>query len=1022
MTAIRYPNSSRGDPLQLVATGFGAKTICLGGPGTGKTTLLAERAAWLIASGAARPEQVLVLAPSRRAAEAVARLARQHLGGGQGPQASSFAALALALLPRHYRALGYSRPPRVLDTSEQRQTIREVLTAEDPAAWGTYTYALGRRVLQTLAYDTATGAAENGLDPEELRWRGEAAGAGVPLRELAAFYPRYRAFLRARHLVDFGHLQAEVARLLSQLPAVAEECQRSYPFLLVDEFEEATYAQACLLEGLVGPQTGLLVAGDPEQAIGSFRGGSPTYLLDLGERLGARVVHLEGRHRGGEGLHRFWAALRPGGQAEGAPGEPAPAAAQPAKGSVVLRIHPYLSDEARWLASQIERLLHAKTKPAEIAVVFRTLGTPLARLLQAELKRRDIPYCIPTEGASVAQPLLRATFDLLAYLAGGAPAEAALLRLLDSPLGGLPPFGLDEVHRLAALADLPLAQWLDSHPDAWKASPALREALVALRERLGTLKAQAGGSVGSLLWEIWRAFPAFAEDARTGGTASRAYAALLGEVARLEEGGCSLSITALRERLERGDFDGLTAPAGQQAGVAITTVHRAKGCEWPVVFLPDLTEGSLPIARSALDLVAPLLLRDLAIPSSEADLAAEVARRHLEEERRIFYVAASRAQTTLYLSYSRTGADGTSALLPSRFLGAVTACPVVRVENEGQEELPLHPLGALAHYRAFLRSPDPLLRAQALYAIDRLRQAQPALVRPAQWWENVAETIGGAPPFPEGRLYLSASRLGAYRECPLAYQYAHHWRLWEPAGTPATVGSLLHAVLEEYHRPGSILPRGREVLQSLLEERFQESQFPYRPVARQAKRNLEKLLDLYYDRYGLDGPALAVEQRFTFAFGPHVVNGFIDRIDCLPSGELELIDYKSGDAMKHDDATADLQLALYDLAFYEDQALGALGRPAKVSYIYPKAIGKTAKADGKRSYQPTDQTRAYLRERMAYYAQAMLEERFPSHFELAEAFADLDPAELERIVAKNPCYFCGWTWLCPWQERGTSDG
>ncbi|MCL4466062.1 MAG: PD-(D/E)XK nuclease family protein, partial [Chloroflexi bacterium] len=437
-------------------------------------------------------------------------------------------------------------------------------------------------------------------------------------------------------------------------------------------------------------------------------------------------------------------------------------------------------------------------------------------------------------------------------------------------------------------------------------------------------------------------------------------------------------LNQLRERLERGDFDDLCPSAAGATGVTLTTVHRAKGCEWPVVFLPGLTEGAVPLRRSAMDLVAPLLLRDLSVPANGADLAAEVAARHLDEERRIFYVAASRARATLYLSYSRIDADGTSALLPSRLLDAVRACPVVEMESEGEEELPLHPLGALAHYRSLLRHPDPLLRAQALYAVDRLRQAYPEAVRPAEWWENIAETAGAAPPFPDGRLYLSASRLGAYRECPLAYQFAQHWRLREPSGPAATVGSLLHSVLEEYHRPGNALARGRETLQLLLEERFQESEFPYRPVAKQAKRNLEKLLDAYYGRYGSDGPVLAVERRFSFAFGPHVVNGFIDRVDKLPTGELEIVDYKSGTAMKYDDATADLQLALYDLAFYEDSELGALGRPAKVSYLYPKAIGKTAKADGKRSYQPTDQTRAYLKERVEYYARAMLAERFPS--------------------------------------------
>lgn len=521
---------------QALPAELATRTILLGGPGSGKTALLGERAAALIADGSARPQEVLVLAPSRRAAEAVARLARRRLDGRPGPQAASFPAFALGLVRRHFRALGYSRQPSVLDTSEHFEVIREVLAGEDSAAWGAYGPALRGQVLRTLAYDTAIGAAQNGLDEDELLRRGEAAGPGSPLRELAGFYGRYRRFLRTHNLLDFGQLQAEAARLLVEQPNVAEEYRQAYPFILVDECEETSFVQARLLEGLVGPRTELLVAGDPEQGIGSFRGGSPSNLLALGERLGAQVVQLEGHGRAGERLRRLWGALRPQGEPPVEPAEPAPNS-----GTVSLRSHAYLGDEARWLAVKIERLLHEGGKPDGIAVIFRSLGSPLVRLLQAELERRGIPYCTPANGTTNAQPLLRATRDLLAYLAGD-DRDACLTRLLDSPLAGLPPFGLDEARRLAALTRLPLLQWLDGDPRTWGAGEAVQAALVALRERLGALQAKTEWSMGALLWEIWRLFPALAEDAQAGGAASRAYGALLGEVARIEEGGRSLTL------------------------------------------------------------------------------------------------------------------------------------------------------------------------------------------------------------------------------------------------------------------------------------------------------------------------------------------------------------------------------------------------------------------------------------------------------------------------------------------------
>ena len=1007
-----------------IASAPPGRLVFLGGPGAGKTTVLAARTAQLIRSGLARPQEVLVLAPSRRAASALAARARARLGGSASPESLSFHGLALALVRRHYRALGYGRPPTLLGRAEQSHLLRELLAAEEAADWPRHGDRCGGEALRTLAYDVVMGAAENGLGEAELRRRGEAAPA-TPLGELAGFYGRYRAHLRREELLDFGEVLLRAGELLAAHPEVAAQCRRTYRHVLVDEFEEANYAQCELLCRLIGPETDVLVAGDPAQAINGYRGGSPSYLLSLVERLGARVVESAENHRAAPGPAAVCRVTRPATVGEtdrsavaggvGALGDEV----SPAQGSVVVRPFAYPTDEARLLAAAVASLVRAGTAAEDIAVVVRSLGAPIVRLLEAELGRRGVPFHREGSGGTLREPLLRATLDLLRYLAGGEGRDAALVRVLHSPLGGLPPFGLDELRRAAALAARDLAEAVATGDlDGLGIGEGVRAALAALRERLASLQAKVGWSASGLLWEIWRLFPAFAADALAGGGASRAYGALVASVAELEEGRRPLTVAELLERLERGDFDCLAGPGAGAGGITITTVHAAKGREWDVVFLPGLCEGDFPLQRSALDVVVPLLARDLAL--ADADPTPAVNARHLAEERRAFHVATGRARRLLYLSYSRYEADGAAAHLPSRFLDILLGHPAVAVlAGDEERQLPLDVDGAVAHYRRLLRHEDPLRQAQGLYALDRLRRARPQAVRPELWWENVAETTGAASPFPNARLHLSASRLSAYRSCPLAYQYAHHWRLYEPAGAPATVGSVLHAVLEEYHRPGCLLPRSRETLRRLLDERFDEGAFAFRPVARQARRNLEELLDKYFGRYGQDGPALAVEQEFQYPFGRHVIAGYVDRVDALRPGELELIDYKTGSPTSKDDAQGDLQLALYDLAFHEDAGLRVLGRPALVSYLYLKAIGP--RADGKRSYTPTEDSRAYLRQRVAYYAEAILAERFPSYFELADAFADLDAEELGRVLGKDPCRFCAFVWLCPWQEKGMGD-
>lgn len=306
-----------------------------------------------------------------------------------------------------------------------------------------------------------------------------------------------------------------------------------------------------------------------------------------------------------------------------------------------------------------------------------------------------------------------------------------------------------------------------------------------------------------------------------------------------------------------------------------------------------------------------------------------------------------------------------------------------------------------------------------MYALSEIRRRWPEAVPPAECWENVAETVGPTPLFPDGRLYLSATRLGAYRGCPLGYEFGTLWRLAEPEGANLAVGRILHSVLEEYHGASADLPRTRETLQAIFEQRFDREAFRYRPLAVQAKRTLEEMLDLYFGRYGGIGGALAVERHFGFAFGPHKVTGYVDRVDRLPDGTLELVDYKTGSPMTKADAEADLQLAVYDLAFDLDASLKSLGKPSRVSYLYPKAIGP--KAEGKRSYSPTDESRARLRDVVACYADCMLAERFPPHRLIPAELPDLDPTKLQLVVGKDPCRYCGFTWVCPEMEREAVD-
>ena len=1048
--------------LKVVDAPLG-RLVFIGTPGSGKSTVIVERAIKLVRSGVAEPDALLLLAPSRRAAVAIGNSVNDRLGNGSGITATSFHGLAMAILRRHYKDAGYLRPPQLLDTARHFQFLQEVLAQEDPRLWPHYRGQLQSSTLRVLVHRTIMGMAENGLNPAELRRRVRAWGQ-VDMEDVVAFVAGYRERLRLAGVIDFGCLLTTVAELLSTNKSVAGIYHRAYRHILVDEFEQANFAQMAIVSHLVGEGTDLLVAGDPAQATNSFRGGTPSHLLGYSRRIDARVVFSSEDHRCRRRIASVGVAIRPveysaslwertqDEEQDGGPSRTGGSDREP--GYAVLRQFTHPSQEARWIGSEIESLLQSGIQPTQIAILFRSLATPVAKLIAKELGRRKLP--VQGEGGQTVggDPLVRGAIAVLRYIYAtgrttapdpddasavveafreealsepGAETgdEGLFLRVLDSPISGLPPFGLQELRRAVALAgrELNRLEWDGLEGLALRAE--LRAALVTFFDCLATLRRVSTRSASSLLWEAWRLFPAFREDALSGGQSSVAYAALMSEVESVEEEKGYLSLDSFISLVDSGLFDQLWSFARSKKGLTVTTVHQAKGREWDVVFLPALVEGVLPSQSPSLD-IRPLVASDRE-PDTNLDAAEAAARMsalcyadHVAEEQRVFYVAISRARRGLYLSYSQRDADGQMPRLPSRFLAKVLDNPEVEVmPSNTDEQLPAGIEDTVVHYRRALRSEDPLLQAQALYGLQEMRKRWREAVRPEMWWTNVAESSGAAPPYPDGRLYLSASRLGTYRSCPLSYQFGYHWCLGETEGPALTIGSVLHAVLEDYHGPESTLPRTREALEERLDYHFDESKFRYRPIAKQARKVLSEMLDRYYSRYGQSNSVVAVEIGFGFDFGPHRITGYIDRVDHLPNGRLELIDYKTGQAMSKADAENDLQLALYDLAFFHDDKLRALGQPGRASYLYLKGIGP--RADGKRSYVPNDESRKRLSARVSYYSDAILAERFPPHRALSDIIPPSDQEELERALRRNPCRICPFVWICPETEREGSD-
>jgi superfamily I DNA/RNA helicase/RecB family exonuclease len=997
------------DPAQSeAATTLASPAVLLGPAGSGKTTILVERIARVLNSGISA-DKVLILAVSRRGADDLSRRLAARFGTA-APTVVTFHAFAFNLVKTHYREAGYRRAPRPFPIHAVWQQLRQALSREDVRHWPRYRDALTSRSLAALLSDLLSGAANNDLAQPQIEQLLTTFGRH-DLVELAAFADRYRSHLKRECLLGSEQAVTEALRILEDNMDTLVAIQTRYQYVLADEFEDATYAQARLAR-LVGGY-GLFIAGNPLQATSSYSGGSPAYLTELARSPEARVVHLTTSHRQPpiqEVAQRLFRS-----PAAGAIDREATT-----PDTIGLRTFRYQTEESAWIARAIASLLRSGVAPRDVAVLFRTGSDPIARDLAARLHRADIPVQSDLESTSAgADPLVSAAMDIVRYrLAFSTDRPVLFLRLLATPIGGLTRAEMRSLRREARDRHLSVLA-LAADPAGMSDLPAeVASAATELLSHLASLEAHLSEPADAFLWRLWVTFPAFALDATRQDPAAEvagspaAYRVFLDEAARIVADTPSTTLTDLLGLYDAGHFHEIAVgkPHRNGPGITLATIHQSKGNEWAHVFLPNVVEGVYPLRQSHIGNLAPMLLRG---GEGEPDSLKE---RHSAEERRILYVGLTRAVQRLHLSTSGIAFDGTTRLSPSRYVSILGLQPAA-----GTAGHLVHTADDLAaHYRRQLKMGDPLSQAQALHGLARLTEEFPAQVNPSYWWDILDETAGAQHPYPHGSLRLSASRLSSYRDCPLAFKFGQHLKLEDISNDAMSLGTLLHDVLEAYHVPGANHPRTREALEALVDERYDPAAFSRPPIARQVRRKISELLNLYFPRYGQTNNVVAVETSFRFQLGPHFVAGRIDRIDRRQDGTLELFDYKSGGAITHSEAETDIQLALYVLAFGYVPDLAILGTPGLATYLYIKTIG--TRADGKRSYEPTEDSQQNLLTRIDRYSQGILSELFPSRFHILGSWSDLAPEEVARIQRSDPCHNCGFTWLCPEMERGLIDG
>ncbi len=872
------------NPEQLRAVTHGeGPLLVVAGAGTGKTQVVTRRIAWLIATRRARPSEILALTfTDKAAAEMQARVDRLVPYGYTDTAISTFHAFGDRLIREYALELGLPPDVRVLARPEVVIFLRERLFSFELERYR----PLGNptRFLEALAghfsrlkdedvdpaaylaeADREVGAADLLLDvaDQEADAAGrEAAEAAVEAAarqlELARAYARYQTLLAAEGFIDFGDQVGLAVRLLRGSPAARAEVRGRFRYILVDEFQDTNRVQGALIELIAEPRRNVTVVGDDDQSIYRFRGAALSNLIEFRDRpRPPRLIVLRRNYRSRAGilavsqrLIRFndpdRLEVRAGIDKRLRAQRPEPAAGRRTP-SVRQRVFASGSEEADWVAQDIAERVRGGAAPRDHAVLVRSNAE--ADGILRSLNLAALPWRFSGASGLYARPEVRL---LLAFLRAVADLGSSVdvYALAASDLYGLGGEDLTDVVASARRRNRSvwaILEEVDRQPGLLRLAPATRASisrLVAdLRRYAGLAHERPAGEVlyaflkgSGLLGRLAAGTDGTSEEALQ--NIARFFDIIRAQSALLADDRCLFLAGHLQTLIEAGD-DPATAELDSEAdAVAVLTVHKAKGLEFPTVYLVGLVDGRFPSAGR----------RDpLAIPSGLISGAPTEGDAHLREERRLFYVGMTRARDELILSHA-ADYGGRRARRVSPFVLEALDLPTSEVERAPRPARPTDRLAAFA-------TPG--------VAVDAAR-------RPT-----------GEP------LSLSFYQVDDYLTCPLKYKFGHVVRIPVAPHHSLIYGAALHRAVQEFHRRQG---RGEVMTEAELEAAFEAAWTNEGFLTREHEEARLAAGKAALRRFRADqllpGSVVPtyVERDFAFTLGGDRIRGRWDRVDIEPIG------------------------------------------------------------------------------------------------------------------------------------------
>jgi DNA helicase-2/ATP-dependent DNA helicase PcrA len=628
------------NPEQLAAVTLPARpALILAGAGSGKTRVLTTRIAWLIQTGQLTPGGVMAVTFTNKAAkEMLTRLGAMLPVPVRGMWIGTFHGLCNRFLRAHWKLAALPQGFQILDSADQLSAVKRVIKAMNLDE--------ERFVPKQVTWFIA-GAKEEGRRPKDVEQRDEQE------RTLVRVYEAYEAQCQREGVVDFAELMLRTYELMRDNAALREHYQRRFRHILVDEFQDTNKLQYAWLKMFAGPHAAVLAVGDDDQSIYAFRGAQVGNMADFEREFHVeQVIKLERNYRSfgnildaaNELISRNSRRLGKNLRTEAGPGEP-------------VRVYEATSDfaEAQWFVDEARQLHRDGIARRDIAILYRSNAQ--SRVIESALFNAAIPYKVYGGLRFFERAEVKHALSYL-RLIENSNDDTSFLRVVNFPTRGIGARSIEQLQDAARQSGRSLYQsvgalsgkaggnlqgftaLVDAMREATRGQT-LREIIEHMLHASGLIDFYKTDKEGKdrleNLDELVNAAEAFVTQEGFGKNAvalpvdehgGAETIAALEQTPDAETGEIMSPLAAFltHASLEAGDNQ---AQAGQDA-LQLMTVHSAKGLEFDAVFITGLEEGLFPHENSVSDIDG------------------------LEEERRLMYVAITRARKRLYLSFSQT--------------------------------------------------------------------------------------------------------------------------------------------------------------------------------------------------------------------------------------------------------------------------------------------------------------------------------------------------------------------------------